>query len=336
MKMRRVYIYIVAVAACVAIGVALGYALFGQTPQGSSSVTRQGGYNFINPLLSCDINEDVPDSKFDSLRQSLTQLINQDKDNGYATRISIYFRDMNTGNWTGVGENDVYIPASLLKVPVMIAYLHQQETTGGVLNTYYSLPSSPDTNASEYFKPEHPLTLGGAYTVTDLIKAMITQSDNNAAAVLQAHMSPTSIADVYNNFGLPIEPSEADADMSPVEYMRVFRILYNATYLDRSDSEQALELLSAIDFPQGAVKGLPSGMPFANKFGERTVETVSSGQTVVQKRDLADCGIVYYPGNPYGICIMTEGRDFSQLANVIADISGTVYESVNNGLLKNQ
>jgi len=288
-----------------------------------------GGYSYINPLLSCDINEDTPDPNYSSLQQELAAHINAAKARGDITRASVYVRDMNSGNWTGVNVNDLFIPASLLKVPLMIAYLRESEEQRGLLDTSYTL-SSKDNNAGEYFKPAQPLELGGTYTINQLLAAMIVQSDNNAEEVLNDHVSTTTLNDVYNNFGIPAAADGSVADMSTSEYMRLFRILYNATYLHRTDSQTALKWLADSDFPQGAVHGLPAGTIFSNKFGERTLLNADGS---VQKRDLADCGIVYYPQAPYGVCVMTEGNDFDALANVIADLSKTVYAAVDSQVL---
>jgi hypothetical protein len=41
---------------------------------------------------------------------------------------------------------------------------------------------------------------------------------------------------------------------------------------------------------------------------------------------LHDCGIVYFPDNPYIICVMTRGDDVNELAPVVAHISKMVYD----------
>lgn len=41
---------------------------------------------------------------------------------------------------------------------------------------------------------------------------------------------------------------------------------------------------------------------------------------------LNHCGIVYKPGEPYIICIMTEGQDFEVKKGVIERVADVVYE----------
>ena len=107
--------------------------------------------------------------------------------------------------------------------------------------------------------------------------------------------------------------------MSVYEYSRFFRILYNSSYLNNENSNKALEILSRVDFKSGLVAGTPANITVAHKFGER-----ENGD----EKQLHDCGIVYHPENPYLICIMTRGKDFDKLSEVIAELSKITYEEV--------
>ena len=160
---------------------------------------------------------------------------------------------------------------------------------------------------------------------------MIAESDNNAARVLSVHAPNNYLADVYGDFGLPVVTNEDENIISPKMYMRLFRILYNASYLGRGRSQQALELMTQTSFTDGIVAGVPQGTSVSHKFGEREI-FVGSGKTPTLTQ-LHDCGIVYYPRFPYGICIMTEGGDLQKLKLVIAHVSQTIYEEVQHGAL---
>ena len=320
------------------VGLGAGYSgarVFASTQQPSIDITRQGGYEFINPLLSCDFSEDIQYSGYSELQQKLQQAVNGFIANGDATRISVYFRDMDDGNWIGINPTDRFAPASLMKVPILIAYEYQARTNASILDTVYPLKVNGDQNVNETFKPSQPLTIGQNYTVQELLDAMTKQSDNNAMTVLADHIATSSLDDVYSNFDVPPTTDENADSLSPDDYMRFFRILYNGTYLGRTRSADTLEMLAETDFDQGLVAGVPAGVTVSHKFGERSVEDVdpTTGQTTLEKSELHDCGIVYYSGSPYGICIMTEGTNFTQLSNVIAQLSQIAYQEVDGGLL---
>ena len=90
-------------------------------------------------------------------------------------------------------------------------------------------------------------------------------------------------------------------------------------------SEKALELLDKTDFPQGIDAGTPPNINVADKFGERDFADAGGK---IYSRELHDCGIIYYPEYNYLLCIMTKGRDLSELADVIKDISSLTYNTI--------
>ena len=100
---------------------------------------------------------------------------------------------------------------------------------------------------------------GRTYTVEQLLEYMIKYSDNNATALLDANIDPDTLARVYGDLGIP---SEDDVTLANADFITahqistLFRVLYNATYLSRDDSEKALQLMSQVSFTQGIVAGV--------------------------------------------------------------------------------
>jgi beta-lactamase class A len=325
---------------CICLGLIFGIFLqkyyLPHTTSDSNYIVREGGYNFINPLLSCDLSENKQFSQYKPIEDKFKTYINQSIKAGDAQDISVYFRGLNSGHWSGVNENDTYSPASLLKVPIMIAYLREADSDPSILKKEITYHQTVDGNAVENYKPQSYILDGQTYTVAELIRYMIVDSDNNAATLLQNNVDSNDLLEVYSDIGIPVSGSLTDENMSPKDYSYIFRLLYNATYLSKSMSQYALELLSESYFPEGLEAGLPANIPSSNKFGERTVETKNAvtGNTTVDYRELHDCGIIYYPQNPYLLCVMTKGQDFSKLAKIIADISAMVYNETASGVLK--
>lgn len=292
--------------------------------------TRSGGYTFINPLLACDTNDGVASPDLSSIKSALSTQVASLIAAKKAKRISIYVRDMDSGVWTGVNVDDTFAPASLLKVPIMIAVLKDAEDGEPNLADHVLVPASVDENAPERIKPAAPLKLGESYSIAELLTAMVEQSDNNALFALQGIVSTSSLEDVFSQFSVPVTTNEQDNVVSPHDYMRFFRILYNGTYLTHTDSQRALDLLAHVGYDAGLDAGVPDGVPVAHKFGEREVLNQNGSTKTIE---LHDCGIVYYPHSPYGICIMTEGADIQTLQSVIQTLSSTVYAEVQKGAL---
>lgn len=134
------------------------------------------------------------------------------------------------------------------------------------------------------------------------------------------NISENDLSRIYTDLGIEI-PGIRNVDdfMSVKDYASFFRVLYNASYLNREMSEKALDLLSKTDFEDGIVKNLPRNIKVSQKFGERRIDDISQ---------LHDCGIVYKSKNPYLICVMTRGRSIDDLKKVIQNLSFETYTSI--------
>ncbi|MBU0598041.1 class A beta-lactamase-related serine hydrolase, partial [Patescibacteria group bacterium] len=237
--------------------------------------------------------------------------------------ISVYFRDLNNGPWFGINEKENFAPASLLKTPLMITYYKKEEANPGYLNN--KLEFTPEIASIYGSNPETALlTIGQSYTIDELINNMIIESDNNSFDTLIQNIDFNEIKQVHIDLGLTVPDQQTPDDFITVkEYASLFRVLFNASYLNRAMSEKALSLLSQATFDQGIAAGLPQGTTIANKFG---IKTIAENQ----EKQLHDCGIIYYPNHPYLLCIMTRGNDLNELTRTIREISSAVYQQIDS------
>jgi hypothetical protein len=126
-----------------------------------------------------------------------------------------------------------------------------------------------------------------------------------------------------NDLGIKLSKGDDSSDYVTVrQYSSLLRVLFNASYLNADYSEKALENLGNIEFKQGLNKGVPTNILIAHKFGERELTD--------KTKQLHDCGIIYYPGHPYLLCVMTRGTDYNNLSDFIGKISNTIYSQINN------
>ncbi len=285
----------------------------------------QGNSPLIKPLLLCGVNSSESDD-YKPLQKKIKEMVDNKIQQTQAKKISVYFRDLDTGRWAGVNEDELYAPASMYKVPIMIAYYKLAEIHPEILQQKILYNGTFDYNQQEAIKPKETIQAGKEYSIDDLIKFMIVDSDNNAATLLDQHLDQDLLLNLYSKLEIPLPPQTGDVDfLSAKIYSRFLRILYNTTYLSESMSQKALELLSQADFPQGIRSGAPSNVMVAEKFGERLVRSDNGS---IQERELHDCGIVYYPFHPYAVCVMTSGNDLNNLEGVISDISRLLYQEV--------
>lgn len=282
---------------------------------------RAGGYRFVNPLLECDSRYSATNENLVRLQNSLNEYIDKALQTGIVTHISVYYRSLNNGPWIGINEDYNYQPASLLKVPLLIAVLKKSESDTTFLYKkilYDKILGS----ATTYIIENKSLILGDTYTVNQLLEYMIIYSDNDAKETLYKLLGEAYIHNVMAECGMSMDNVNMSMDFITVkEYSSFFRILYNSSYLNRDMSEKALELLSRASFNDGIPAKLPKNIKVAHKYGERAFADSDIKQ-------FHDCGIVYSPNAPYLLCVMTKGKDFDQLVKIIADISGIVYDAV--------
>ncbi len=286
------------------------------------SIRQTGKYSLISPLLLCPTYENNDLAQTTSLRSEIEHYIDEQVSAGKVDKVSVYVRGLK-GSWLGIDENEPFAPASLLKVPLMIAYFKKAETDPSILTRVVTYDGSFDDNAKEQFRSPNELKPGN-YQIIDLIQAMIENSDNNATHLLDENIDLKTLAEVYTDLGLtlPYADSPTVTIISAKQYSYFFRVLYNATYLTPEYSQKAMEFLTAPDFTQGIKAAVPQDIKVAQKFGERTVFTPAGD---IVERNLHDCGIVYAKENSYLICIMTKGKDFSDLATTIQNIAKLVY-----------
>lgn len=322
----------------IVLGLAAGWRL-GLTRSGASGKAleqmRQSdfadrNYKFIDPLLGCNavVKKDL--SEFTALKSGLNQVIAGKLASGQADQISVYF-DTRDGNWLSINPEEKYSPASLMKVPVAIAWLKKGESRPEVLSQKITYDGRFNGNIGQYFNPEKTLAVGSAYVVDDLLSRMLTYSDNNSYLLLIGNIDESLLNEVASDLGVKIPPptnGEVGDFITVKQYANFFRVLYNASYLNRDMSEKLLTNLSHNGFPGGLAAGLPPTVTIAEKFGEHSLAGYDIDDPANEK-ELHDCGIIYYPDHPYLLCVMTKGRNFDKLTKTISDISGVAYDFIN-------
>lgn len=277
-------------------------------------------YPLVTPLL--DVDENIEFRELRPLRAAVNGLVSRRvAPGGGVEAMAVYFRDLNGGPWFGVNEREPFIPASLFKVPIMMVLLKKAEEDAPGLLKLKITPDERYSAEDQEPAPEQQVQSGRTYTIEELIRLMIVHSDNRAHGLLLDYLDHGGFRHLFEDLGLPPPDLRSEAYLSAREYSAFFRILYNASFLSRADSNWALSLLTQTSYKDGLVAGLPPGTVAAHKFGTRRYEGKPDKQ-------LHDCGIVYHPRLPYLLCVMTRGRSMAEQAAAIRDVSALVHKTV--------
>ena len=303
--------------------------LFTRLPSpGPLSETERGGLDFsrlTSPYLECPGVKGA-DPRLERARDAALAYTRRAQRLDSTLFVSVYARDLDTGPWIGINEEEPYFPASLLKVPLMIYLLVRAEGDPSFLEREVVFPGPQgmsEEDSMEGAPEELRLRAGATYTYSDLLYRMIALSDNFAKELLMADIRPADVnrlmATIHAEEGL----LNGEPVVSPRGHGLLFRVLYNATFLARPMSEYALALLSESHFRRALRRHIPEGVTVASKFGYRLGGPGRGGT------QLHECGIVYQPDAPYVLCVMTRSDRASpdRLAEIIAEISRIVWES---------
>lgn len=282
---------------------------------------RKSSYRFVSPLVDCSDNL----NELEPFRVKVEALVSELEHKPEISDISLVFRHLTNGKSFGINEHDRYEAASIMKLPVAMSILKTSETNPELLQKtilYDTRFEGRTPNIVDY-----QLELNKSYTVRELIKRTIIYSDNDAIALLsvldsteilyQQMLNDLGIGNETNPFGICI------GNASPAELSLILRVLYNATYLNRENSEYILKTLTRTRFSEGIRAGIDPNVMVASKFGER-----GTNYSTRANYQLHECGIIYHEDNPYILTIMTKGTNLEVQAKAIARISELIYGQI--------
>jgi beta-lactamase class A len=282
-------------------------------------------YSFVSGEIDCE-NIDEKANQIENLHSGIQQIVDEEKSAKHIIRASVFYRDLNTRRWFGVDDIDKFYPASLIKLPVAIMYYKMAELQPDVFDKELQIPADEGDNSDQYYPPADPLMPGKTYTVREMIRHMLQYSDNAPFSTLAdaGKIFRDKVFSDLNIYEPPAGEGEGAWNINARNYANIFRMLYNASYVNVHSANEILSILSQSTFEKGIVAGVPKNVKVAHKFGEAAGTDENNN---VKSRILNDCGIVYKPDNPYILCIMTEGNNYPEIEKTIQRISKAAYEN---------
>lgn len=267
---------------------------------------------FINSDIACGKQIVLKKHAYTNLRNDLYAFIEAQQEKGSLIHLSIYFRDLEDGPVFGIGELDPFAPTGALKLPLAMALFDiAAEQEAPLLDERIRVGNTEEL-----------------MTVSTLMFYMLTYDDDASFDVLNAYVQTKPglkerVQQSFQSVGL-IDPRQPEEPILTVRgYASLVRMLYHASYVSMRDSNLLLEWLAASPDKNGIARGVPKEIEVAHRFGRRAAEQ-NKGQR------LHDCGIVYYPDNPYLLCVVVETNEESVAMYVLKTVSEMVYKEVNS------
>lgn len=223
--------------------------------------------------------------------------------------VSVAVRRLSDGLSASWQAERVFYAASLYKLAVLYEAYRQREL--GVVDFERTVPitevyAQEDLGTLAYV-PRQP---NGDLRVADAVRAMVTLSDNTSAAMLLDLLGHRNIDATLAALGLrATSVNTRDLPTTAADMARLMEAIVRGEGLSVVSAQEMVNLLLAQQTRLGIPQGVPAGVPVGNKTG--TWDGV-----------LHDVAVVYAPGGPYVIAVLTDGSGGWQ---VIARVAGAVY-----------
>jgi beta-lactamase class A len=235
--------------------------------------------------------------------------------------IGVFVKDLTTGLSTGVNESANMPAASTIKIPVMVEVFRQMAAGNFDLNREVTLERTDRDDGWGDLVYSHP---GNRYSVANLLRLMITESDNTATNMLIRLVGRVHINQTMTRLGLRqtrlADYIRSDGDIrslrtSPLDMCRLLDRMAHDQLVDEWSSRAMIAILTGQRHNGLLPEPLPAGTQIAHKTG--TLHDT-----------LNDVGIVYLSNSPYIIAVLTThlptldaGRQF------IRGVSRLAYDS---------
>lgn len=283
---------------------------------------RTSPYPYIAKRLFVDHPNDVI-INFTDLRSQIQSYVS-----GSSEKIGVYFEYLPTNVSINVNGNEEFYRASLVKLPVVMrAYKYIED---GKLSLDDQLTVEEKQLNNEYGSL-WKRGVGTAISVRELIRLILTESDNTAFNVLYEKVNvqlgkdlpsgDNSADDIYDYLDIPRATEGITPMISPRNYTSILKSLFFSAYVSYKNSNEILTTMTLPHTENWLRSGVRSGIPVADKIGLYNTEPE-------QLHVYSDCGIIFYPERTYSLCVMVNSADSQKSIAHIQHISKLVFDFI--------
>lgn len=237
---------------------------------------------------------------------------------------SIYVWDYESGKHADINSEDIFPAASIIKIPVLIQLFKAVEMGMVKLDDKVKM--------TDYYKSEGSGSLqfkgvNAAYTIDDLARVMITESDNSATNILMdATGGMNAMNQTLRKWGMKetrlndwLPDLKGTNVTTSKEMATLLYNLDNPNFLTLNSREKMVDYMSHVHNNRLIQAGLPADAIFLHKTGD------------IGKM-LGDAGIVYTPNGKKYIVVMLVNRPYNspEGKDFIVSASSLIYNYMLN------
>jgi len=280
------------------------------SPKVKSPSTDLGSLTNHYPYLSKRVLAEIPNDyliNFLELRKALRLQTEE-----YKNTFAFYFEYLPTGSSIGVHEKAEFPAASLLKVPVVMAYYHQKERLKQEGDSTVKIRSDQIDNTFGTLWKKGP---GATVSLDEMARLAIIESDNTAARVLTDNIDIKDFEAIYEGLDIELKEGDAGVILTAKNYSSILKALFFSSVITREHSQHILEMMTRTIFNDKLPAGVPGDVKVAHKIG------------VLGENLFMDCGIVYPVRRQYMLC-MISATDEDVARERMVRMSKTTYDFV--------
>lgn len=310
--MKKAVLVIIFICSILLNGLLSTLLFSGKTEKISSSTQKlENKYPYLSKKILQDYDRDLL-MNFMPLRAKLRELVEKE----YGSDFSFYFEYLPTGSSIGVNEKIEFYSASLLKVPLVMAYYHHKEINNIKDNRLVTIT---EKDINKKFGTLWEKGVNSSITLSEVVKFALIESDNTAANILEREIDIEDRQYIFNGLDILIKIEENNAaSVTTKAYGSILKSLFFSSILNKDNSQYVLNLLTKTKFNDKLPAGVPSNVPVAHKIGvyENLAVPIYS-----------DCGIVYIPKRQYLLC-MASRSDEKTAVERMKKVSKIIYDYV--------
>jgi len=233
--------------------------------------------------------------------------------------VSVVYIDLVTNQHLKINANQLYNPASLIKLPIIVETFSQQG------RGYFSWTDEIVLKQSDVQKGSGKLSHfppGTSRTIYELSDLMMVHSDNTATKLLIDILGAKAITAQMKKMGLKKTELKSSNLLNakglnyttPWDMSYLLKMIFERKVVSRTASLSILNIMMKQNYRWGIPKHLPKTLRIANKTGSLSHEA-------------HDVGIVYYKDSPYMVAIFLSGAGaFTKGKELVSEISKIIYD----------
>jgi len=229
---------------------------------------------------------------------------------------SVYIYNLNNKEGFGLGEETVFIAASINKIPVL-ASLYFLAGKGEIdLDKKIALQKKDiqdyGTGSIRYDPP------GTQYSLKTLARLMMEKSDNTAGYILgEIVVGMEKVQELVNSWGLN-QTDMANNQTSNHDMAVLLSLMYQGKITNEALTKEMMGFMDNSDFEERLPKFLPKNIKVYHKIGN-------------EEGIIHDVGIIDFYQNPYYLGVFSiDAADLEEAKRTIAQISKLVFEFRNS------